>query len=436
MMKGFLKHLGVFLLTLFILWGFLYASACIPNEMIYENMMESALSYEPKEAFHHINGRLCNTQDNYADVILLDVSWGMGRNPKVTHLDTWYHEDQNNGFEYGFVRSLTEPDLELNTDYSRYWHGSGAFVRILHLFTNVNGIKLIALFFILMLALVTIMILVDMKQKMLALLFGASLVLVQVWNLRLSMEYQSTFIIGFIMCILFLFLERKGDKCLSLASVACGVTTAFFDFLTTESVTFILPLILVVAVRYKEDRLKSFKEEFINIVKCVFGWGFAYVGMFLSKWTLASLVTGENKFTEAILSASVRVAGGNDFIVKDFTVARRLVNGVLANVCAVFGGGDRSLWLFAVVMMLVIALLATAYFCIFKRNKDKTPFALLAILGGAVIVRYLLLSNHSYIHCFFTYRALVSCWFALFVSMYFAVLPGKNKKEKNYDTKS
>ena len=53
----------------------------------------------------------------------------------------------------------------------------------------------------------------------------------------------------------------------------------------------------------------------------------------------------------------------------------------------------------------------------------------------ALIARYLLLSNHSYLHCFFTHRALVSVIFAVFMALWLNIeLPNRKKPQKRRKT--
>ena len=53
-----------------------------------------------------------------------------------------------------------------------------------------------------------------------ALLLLLSLTAVQIWNVRLSLEYQTPFLVALALCPLYLRLERKGDRYLTLLSVA------------------------------------------------------------------------------------------------------------------------------------------------------------------------------------------------------------------------
>ena len=73
-------HIAVFWVLLGFLWLLLVCAAAIPNGALKKQMEKSALSYKEKEAFSFERGEKWNgISDNYADAILLNVSWNMGR---------------------------------------------------------------------------------------------------------------------------------------------------------------------------------------------------------------------------------------------------------------------------------------------------------------------------------------------------------------------
>lgn len=407
--KQIALHFAVFIILLIVFWILLMLSACIPNMAIQKNMLQSALSYKEQEPFSFENGSKWNAiSDNYADAILLNISWNMGKgSPFISSLDTWYYDGEKLGENVGLYLSVIEEGIQPNNDYSRYWHGSAMFVRIMHLFTDVRGMKICGFAEMLVLAFVTIGILLRYRHGDLAVALLMSMAAVHIWNVRLSLEYQPSFILGFLFCILYLWMERKSDFHLSMLSVAGGVSIAFFDFLTTETVVLLLPLILVVSVRASENRLGEFKDNICMLVKCGSCWLFSYVGTFLVKWTVASLVTGSNKFLIGFASAGKRIAGslpkeGND------NSLLRLPESVAANLTMLFGGQNRIEWGRVFAGLLLVALILGSLLYLFYKKSNPTALKLLAILGSVVIFRYIILNNHSYLHEFFTYRALIS----------------------------
>ena len=281
------------------------------------------------------------------------------------------------------------------------------FVRFMHLFTDVRGMKIGGVAGMLVLAFATIGILLRYRHGELAVALLLSMAAVQIWNIRLSLEYQPAFLLGFWFCILYLWLERKSDFYLTILSVAGGVSIAFFDFLTTETVVLLLPLILVVSVRAFENRLGELRDNIRLLAKCGVCWLLAYAGTFLVKWTAASLASGSNKFIIAFSSVGKRMTGsllgeGSD------NPYLRILQAVAANLTVMFGGQKRIEYGRVFAGLLLVALILGSLLYLFYKKSNPTAVKLLGMLGSVVILRYIILSNHSYLHEFFTYRALIS----------------------------
>lgn len=419
MRKRLISHVLWFFLVLGALWLLLVLAAAIPNEVLKENMEKSAVSYKEKEAFSFEKGEKWNSvSDNYADAILLNISWTMGKgNPFVSSLDTWYFDGGEDGESVGLYRMVTDGTLAPNTDYTRYWHGSAVFVRLMHLFTDVNGMKAAGLAAALFFAFVTALLLIKRGHPDLAAAFLASMAVVQIWNIRLSLEYQPAFILCYLLCPLYLQTEQKGDKYLTYLSAAGGVLIAFFDFLTTETIVFLIPMILVISVRAKEGRLGDFKENFRCLIFCGMCWLLAYGGTFLIKWTLASAVTGENKFIAAFSSVEERIGGSllsegpeNPFM--------RIPAAVAANLSVFFGSEKRVDTARVLIGLLAVLITGSSILYLYhKKHVNRTAVKLLMLLGSVVFLRYMVLNNHSYLHEFFTYRALTAPALAVFAGL-------------------
>lgn len=429
--KSVALHIIAFVCTVVSLWLLLVLSSSIPNNLIKNTIEKSALTYKNKEAFSSENGDKLNAvADNYADSILLNVTWNMGEgNPFISSLDTKYNDGGEYGENAGLYLSVTE-GAKPNTDYTRYWHGSAMLLRPFHLVFSVDGIKLIGLIAALLLALLCILMLLQRKHYDLAISLALSLAAVHIWNIRLSLEYQPCFIICLIMCLLFLYFERKSTVFLTYLSVIGGTLVAFFDFLTTETMVILLPLILTFTVRAKENRLGDFKSNIKLLIKCGLCFLLAYGGTFIAKWAIASLVTGENKFILAFASAEERVGGSlasegvNNPIMQ-------IILSPIANLTVLFGGISRiDIARVFIGLLLSVMVLGSVLYLFKKKTDNRTVLRLLAILGLVVFARYLVMSNHSYLHEFFTYRALVSPIMAIFSGIALSCAPSEKGAKK------
>jgi len=417
--------------TVALLWLMLVLAAAVPNDMIRDNMLRSAVSYKDKPAYtFEDGGRLYKAGDNYADVILLNVSWNMGNgSPFQASLDTGYYDGGDMGESVGFYQAVSDRTVQPNTDYTRYWHGSAVFVRLLHLVTDVDGIKRIGAGAVLALALATMWMLVRCGHCGLSCALVLSMVSVQLWNIRLSMEYQPCFVICFLLCPCYLWAERRDDRLLLHLSVVGGACTAFFDFLTTETVTLLLPLLLVAAVRAEEGRLDRFGKMIRLYAKCGLCWVASYGGAFVVKWTAASLATGENKYAAAFSSVGERI-GGSLMGVGPSNPVARIPAAVAANLTVMFGGRgcvEPMRVFFGLTASIMV--LGSVWYLFHKRKADTDAVKLLSVTGLVVFVRFMALNNHSYLHEFFTYRALLCPVFAAFACLALTVEPALLKRK-------
>ena len=419
-LKKTLLHTSVFFGVLIILWTTLFIGALIPNEALKDNFLKDTEYFYTVDAFERTDGEYQNAiQDNYADTILLNIAWNMGvGNPFVSSFDTDFYVGEKQEQKDGLLDTVKDGQCA-NTDYTRYWHGSAGLIRFFHLFTDVEGIRIIGFAAVLILVAITAFVLIKNKHIDIAVILFIGLIFVQIWNIRLSLEYQSAFVVAFILCPLYLWLERKGDQFLTYLSVAGGAAVAFFDFLTTETVALLLPLLFVVAVRAKEKRLGSLRSNLILLLKCAACWGVAYGATFLVKWTLATVITGESAFLAALSSVGERLYGTAGSETWTF------FEPIAANLTVLFFGRERvELGRVAVGSVAFLGALFCIWFFLRSKKKDttmKNAAISMLVIGAVVFVRFLLLNNHSYLHEFFTYRALLVPIMALIFAAWFNI---------------
>lgn len=439
--KSILSYIGTFTITIISLWLLLIGAAMISNSQIKENMEKSALSYRQVNAFSFCDGEKWNgVADYYAESIWLNIGWYMsGENPVYASLDTKYYDGDALGENVGLYMAVTDETVEANTEYARYWHGTAGLMRILHLFMDVNQIKILGLCLALLLAVSVVIMLIKDKKASLAAGFLLSLGAVEVWKIRLSVEYQPAFVLCFLMCALYLLEEKKGNHRLTVLSIVSGVMTAFFDFLTTETIVILVPLILVVLVRSMDGRLEPFKKSLAWLVSCGLAWVLSYGATFVTKWTLSSIVTGKNQFQVAFMSVEERIAGGVEDVIPGGAIGQS-VYALVSNISVLFGAESRVDWSLTIIGTILFAgAVLSVWYLFLKKDRDKTATGLLMILGGVVFLRYLVLGNQSYLHSFFTYRALISTIFAvvgiLIVNCQLPVKWKTAKKNKQKDGK-
>lgn len=411
------KLVFTFAVTLLCLWLCLVLSAAIPNQHIKANMIKSAEAFGKTDAYSFKNGSKVNSiSDNYADSILLNISYNMGRgNPIESSINTRYHNGGEYGENYGLYITVID-DKAPNTDYTRYFHGSAAFVRLYHLFTDVSGMRLISFCIICAMVLFTLALLIHKRYYFVAASLLISLAAVQFYNIRFSLEYQSAFAVCFALCPLWLLFEEKYNNAPIFLSCISGVMIAFFDFLTTETVTILLPLVMVIAIRAREDRIGTWGELVRFVIACLASWVISYIMTFAVKWLLASAVTGAGVINAALGSVAQRFAGD----IHDYSdTPDNVFSSIFANLAMPFGAHERSAYMLAAVGWALFLLVIFSVWYLLRSKKSETKASLVMIsLGLCTIVRFFVLNNHSWLHCFFTYRALCSLVFALLLALW------------------
>ena len=410
-------YIAVFAALLLLLYLLLVFTAVIPNSTIKKNMRKSATYFATADhyAFSE-DGLFRNITDNHADRMWVNIGWNMGHgNPFLSVLDTDYYASLDHGPEMSLFLSVAL-DEDANTGYTRYWHGTAGVIRALHLLFNLHGIKILGMICLFLLIGRTLWVLYRRGHWDLSLCLLISLLSVQIWNLRLSVEYQPCFLICFALCPAFLRAEKQGNFYLNLLAIISGTLTAFFDFLTTETVTILIPLILVTAIRSRECRLGSPKKTMRFLLHCGLCWALAYLGTFAVKWCAVSLATGSNHFITAMHSVGQRVGGavteGNTNKMPGMLMA------IGSNLSVIFEGTSRTEYRNAISNLMIIAILIFVVWRMYRVRKTLRPgTGFILLLGGVVLLRFGLLANHSYLHSFFTYRALASTIFAVLAAM-------------------
>ncbi|WP_019228676.1 hypothetical protein [Sedimentibacter sp. B4] len=405
LLYGLVLGIGLLLLVL---------STLIPRLSIQKKSEASAVYLNEQSLFTPIlNGQKSTMVDNYADTISLSIAYSLDeKQPLKSALETNYYNEPTLNVNEAYKLSVME-QKKGNTPYTRYWHGSIIFIKILLMFLDIRGIRLLGAIVITGLIVGLSWLLYKNHHKILLLSFVIGMVFVGVWVVPFSIEYTSTFIIMMIFLIAIMLSEEKTIEQLFPAFFLIGSITCFFDFLTTETLTFTVPILFLLCLSFEKGELTDFKKGCILTLKSGVLWVLGYGIMWLSKWGISSLVLGRNTFIEAFEQAELRMIGeatGGG--------VQQLLGALFRNIALLFpmqfGKTYRQVFLLFIGIWFVLSCL-----WIFYGGKIKKQWflKLLLLIGLIPYVRYVVLSNHSYLHYFFTYRAqLVS---VIAVSYYF-----------------
>lgn len=305
--KEILKYFTIYFITVAILCSILILTSKIPKNAIKDNLKKSISFFEKNAGIDEkIKRREYTTIHYFADSVLLNIIYSIDtENPIEATMWAKYYFQMKADIHNDFI-NVVENDLEPNEQYLRYWHGSMMIVRPLLTLFDINQIYTINKVVMYMLALVLIA-LIFKKSKKTAVMFFLSMIMISFKYVPYCLEYSWTFYIMIIASIIAIQTETKGNKYIYTTSLIAGITTCFFDFLTTELITLFVPILLVILIRKEDGRLKNFKEGMKFIVISSILWGSGYVAMWCTKWVLASLILKINAMDYVLENAKLRI---------------------------------------------------------------------------------------------------------------------------------
>lgn len=420
-------EIAAFAVSALVLAAALIIVALIPQESIYDNMRSSAeYLCEGEQFIDAVEGINGSCIDRYADSILLGIAWQYDKaHPFTSVMRSAFYSTPLKNENYNLYDAVAG-GLGANEQYIRYWHGSIAVVRPLLLFFDIREIYIFNSVVLagLMIAFVIIMIRDRAYAALAAMLCG--LLFTQAVFVPLSLEYTWTFMLMFIFSISAYKLARAGKrKSYGCLFVISGVSTAYFDFLTTETICLSVPLLLILWV---EGKGADKKELWRIAIKAVLCWGASFAGMWSLKWGLASLILQENVMPYVTQHVQERLGGEIGLSTGSY-----LSSAVIRNVLCLFPAEYGNAGIIAAIM-LVLGICYVLY--VYRKdtvNKDKI------LLYGAIAlvpyIRYLVLHNHAYLHYFFTYRAQMCMIIAVGFIMQETVdipFPGSKHKKKQF----
>lgn len=400
----------------------LILTALIPQHMLQTQMEQSAEYYDEHLLFDRVTSfSFLSRQDNYADCILTDIIYHIDSSKPVTSVlrAAYYNpegEDVNTSFAYA-VEHEAEPDV----DYARYWHGSMVLLRPLFVFFDIETVRMLLGLVFLGLTIWFGCLLLKNRYRLFFLCYLTGLISVSVWMCAFCLEYVMTFLImGVELPVLFLLLTlavnkkngRNMERSLWCVLSVSGVVTAFLDFLTTETLTFTLAYVLYLVIRSRAGLLKSKKEEIKGLIKSGMVWGLSYVGMMVLKWLLAGVFLGKEAVTDALCQAALRIGGdatlGNAADAEVVSDAERIFGALWRNAGCLLPIRDQMTVRTVLIFVIVTGILCFSIWYMFhEKGKGDALHTMLLITGIIPVARFLALNNHSYIHFFFTYRALL-----------------------------
>ena len=421
--REFWRLAGILIASAGLGLGLLWGVAQIPRAAIHEQVQESTDYYLSQDTMKpDLVGDLYSTKaDYYADSIWLSMAYGYdGSLRSVIESKYAYLDDESQDFNN---QLQLDGELEVNKPYFRYWHGAIAWVRPLLVFLNVRQIYAFCGVALMLLFAVIIGMLCKHKEYAAAGIFVLSMLIGGGFLAWISLEYIQVFFVMSVVSILAMRVVWKDERnCLPYLFFASGIVVNYLDFLTAETLTLTVPLLLVLWL----DRKKLMKERsFKSVLKMMLYWAIGYVLMWVAKWLIAWIALGGGVWSDVGNQMGVRsykLEEGFNFVQMISSAAHSNVGGLFP-LC--FGDIFELLTAIMISAMLLIACL--------KSKKDLDWFWIVAVIlvGIVPILRGSVTIAHLVRHFFFTYRALAGTVMAFLMIFVNAIDWQKFKKTKN-----
>ena len=253
------------------------------------------------------------------------------------------------------------------------------------------------------------------------------------------MEYIMTYLVMTGICIAVSYMGKSSipaeDRRLTSLFLVSGTVTCFLDFLTTETLTFTVPFLLCLFLRRNQECLGTFRQELYSMIRYGIAWLASYASMFAVKWGLIFFVLGKADFENALQSAATRMDGS--IVTEGVSMAasgasgQQLSGAMLRNLACLFPvTSDISTSGVLVLTFGALAIWGTVFYLFRKDPVDTKLIGLLLLTALIPYVRFLCLSNHSYIHYFFSYRAQMASVMALLGILVFSIWPSRHTGTK------
>lgn len=402
--KKIISYFILFLILISAELLLLTGAAMLPKDSIRENVLSSAEYLNRKAPFFRlVQSDASSRIDRHADAILVNLAWSCdAEKPLASALRSSYYYDALANENVNLLHAVQQ-DSEPTYDYMRYWHGSLVILRPLLVFFTLpqiyvlGGIVLAVLF---LFAAVSILRAYG-KMPFFGFLLAASLC--SLWYVPFSLEYMPVFLISFAAVPVTIAVQRRNPSWLGILFFILGSLTAYTDFLTTETLTCLLPLSLVL--------LKDCKKPFSRALSSALLWLTAYSATWSTKWILYSVNFRENGISDALAQTAYRTGG------------EAVSGGIVSQISGALIRNLRCLFPFSLcgdsagmlMPILTLVLCAMVFWVIRKQNGLSSVVFVYFFIGLVPYIRYALLSNHAYIHYFFTFRAQFSSVFCLFL---------------------
>ena len=255
MIKRLIKYYAIFFLTEVLLLIAMIGVAKIPKSAIRSRMIETAEYLSTKPATHFaVSGIRSSSIDWYADSLLLNIAYNLDDQNTLESVMWAPFSGYTNQHVSRYLLESARDGLEPTQEYLRYWHGSAVIVRLEHLFLNIRQIYFLHAVIMAALCIWLLRMLISAGLQQEGIAFLLSIICASIWFVPFCLEYTWVFLVMLVFSVIAIraALRNQYDGMGSLFLIV-GMVTVYLDFLSTETVTLLIPLIFVLRIRERNN---------------------------------------------------------------------------------------------------------------------------------------------------------------------------------------
>ena len=368
----------------------------LPIEKIHNRVVDNAdISFPIYRTNHKYE---TTSLDLYTDSIILgEIAYYKKDASLLDNAMSIYSSQGMDGF-----KAYVSGDESGVCEYARYWHGNLVVLKPLFYFLDYNSIKVLELFFQLLMIIVIIKLMKKNKIEKFIAPFLLSTFFIHPEVISLSFQFHAMYnllLVSLVVLLKFKDFFFKNNR-LIYYFLVIGMLTSFFDFLTYPAIIFGVPIIFYLML---EDKKKTLKDKIINIIKYGLLWSIGYLGMWFSKWVLASIILHHNVIEDAVNVIFFRTSD-----------AKYSRFGAIAQNVLIYKQRAYFVIILGILLYYFVRLIKNRKYLNKKKFINIIPLILISLIPFAW---YFVMSNHSYIHYWMTYRELLIFWLAMFCGL-------------------
>ena len=399
-------------------FGLLCGVFKLPIDVIEKNVIKSAEEIKDEGMYPVLYDWCLSRLDNSTDTIMLLEAADRYSNDTVQAALLTYrgYIGDNSSYNALIDHYLNGTPYDGEITYARYWHGYHVYVKPLLTIMSYRSIRILnGILQNLINVFILYLLFKNHKSEYIIPYLIIYLMMMPV-AMAYSLQFSSCFYV-FSVCVLILLTKasRNDQKDNWMVFLFSGIATAFFDFLTYPVATIGMPLIIDQIMNKK----CNFKENSLSIIKkCVY-WAYGYGVMWASKWVYASILTKENVIMDGIRTFLYRTQMDNA------ESKMSLIEMLSKNNEKFFFTPFK--YLFIAFCVVYIVLIIRSRKTIKIEVGDVITHLFLFLMPYAW---YVIVSNHSMIHSYFTCKGLIVSIMA--VMCFLVSLKNSGKEIKTY----